>query len=285
MKIPIIILNYNSSSDCKKCTSFLQKQKGVELEIMIVDNCSKEEDCKAAEELCRQNGFTFIVSKENRGYNAGNNIGLKYAAEKDYKYALIANPDMEFPQENYVIQLLRKMEEDPEIVACGSNIVGVDGKQQNPLTRDGHYKESLYWIRDVVHKYKKMEVSRCLDNPFESHYCKKISGCCLMLRMDFIKQIAFFDENIFLYCEEPILSKQVQQKRKKMFYLFEAKAVHAHIRSEKGDPIKRLKLWKKSRTYFINKYSGYSFWGKLVSKISISLYVIIYSVFVKVSKD
>lgn len=26
------------------------------------------------------------------------NIGLRYAANKGYEYALIANPDMEFPQ-------------------------------------------------------------------------------------------------------------------------------------------------------------------------------------------
>ena len=43
MKIPVILLNYNSSGDCRKCVSFLKRQEGVETEIVIVDNCSPQE--------------------------------------------------------------------------------------------------------------------------------------------------------------------------------------------------------------------------------------------------
>ena len=97
MKVPVILLNYNSSADCCKCVADLKRQEDVELEIIIVDNCSRKEDASAVEQLAAEQGCTFIAAKENRGYNAGNNIGLRYAANKGYKYALIANPDMEFP--------------------------------------------------------------------------------------------------------------------------------------------------------------------------------------------
>lgn len=106
MRVAIIILNYNSSDDCRKCVSFLKRQEGVELELVLVDNCSPDGDKVKA--LCKEEGCTFIASKENRGYNAGNNIGLRYAASKGYKYALIANPDMEFPQTDYVKNWLKR---------------------------------------------------------------------------------------------------------------------------------------------------------------------------------
>ena len=112
----IIILNYNSCADCRKCIGNLKAQQGVEQEIIVVDNCSREDDRKAVELLCKEQGCTFIANSENRGYNAGNNVGLRYAAEKGYEFALIANPDMEFPQTDYLATLLAKMQEDEDIV-------------------------------------------------------------------------------------------------------------------------------------------------------------------------
>ena len=81
MKVAVIILNYNSSADCCKCVADLKQQKGAELEIIIVDNCSRKEDASAVEQLAAEQGCTFIAAAENRGYNAGNNFGLRYTIE------------------------------------------------------------------------------------------------------------------------------------------------------------------------------------------------------------
>lgn len=35
MKVPVILLNYNSSADCCKCVADLKQQEGVELEIIM----------------------------------------------------------------------------------------------------------------------------------------------------------------------------------------------------------------------------------------------------------
>ena len=77
MKIATIILNYNSSKDTIKCLNFLRQQQNVDLHIIVVDNCSQEQDRCAVEQECVISGIEFIVSFENRGYSAGNNIGLR----------------------------------------------------------------------------------------------------------------------------------------------------------------------------------------------------------------
>ena len=269
MKVAVIILNYNSSADCRKCVSFLKRQKGVELELVLVDNCSP--DREKVEALCCEQGCTFIVSPENRGYNAGNDIGLRYAAKKGYKYALIANPDMEFPQPNYVKRLVEVMEQDEEIVVAGSDIVGADGIHQNPLVRDGNWTTSFNWIKGLLRR-KNIDAYEFIDNYKESHYCAKVSGCCLMVRMDFIQEIGFFDEYPFLYCEEPILSRQVEMAGKRIYYLAETQAIHRHIASTKGDPVKRFHQWKRSRLYFIECYSGDSWIGKKMAAFLTILY-------------
>lgn len=278
-KIAIIILNYNSSADCRKCIGFLKLQQGVEAEIVVVDNCSREEERKAVESVCKEKGCTFIANNENRGYNAGNNVGLRYAAEKGYEYALIANPDMEFPQNDYLLKLAKKMQSDEEIVVCGSDIIGADGIHQSPMGKEGNWRSSFGWIKDILHRKQKNEAYDFIDNHKESHYCHKISGCCLMLRMSFIKEIGFFDEKVFLYCEEAILSRQVEIAGKKMYYLATAQAVHRHVKSDKGDPVKRFKAWGKSRCYFIDRYSNDSWFGKQIAKLSMRTYVMVFTLY------
>lgn len=253
MKVAVILLNYNSSTDCRKCVSYLKRQKGVELEIIIVDNCSRDDDRNNAEKLCQEQGCTFIPATENRGYNAGNNIGLRYSTEKGYKYVLIANPDMEFPQEDYVIRMVDVMEETPEVAACGSNILNVSGERQNPWIFSSIWEE----FPIIVHIVKLLGKERT-PLPPKNCYCDILHGCCLMINLPIISQCGYFDENIFLYCEEAILGKQIKKHGNRMYYLHDVTAVHRHIESTKGNVMKRYKLFWQSRRYYLKYYSGYS---------------------------
>lgn len=282
-KIPVIILNYNSSADCRKCVSFLKQQEGVETELIIVDNCSRPDDVEQVKKLCVEEGCTLLESKENRGYNAGNNIGLRYAVWKGYEYALIANPDMEFPQKDYLVRLREGMEKGKDIAVVASDIVGLDGIHQNPMFRDGNWRGSFGWLTGFF-KRKPVDTYDFIDNYRESHYCSKVSGCCFLVRLDFVKSIGYFDEQVFLYCEEAILSRQVEQSNLRMYYLADVQAVHAHVKSEKGDPVRRFEHWKHSRLYFIERYSGDSCWGKKIASLSMRMYVLVYKSFRKVKK-
>lgn len=250
-RVPVILLNYNSSADCAKCVGFLKKQQNVDLEIIIVDNCSRPEDAEKVRQLAQMQGCTFIESDANRGYNAGNNIGLRYAASKGYDYAMIANPDMEFPQPDFIATLVDAMEEREDVVVCGGDIVSPEGKHQNPLIRDG----KLF--------------SGNVDNFVESHFCHKLSGCCFLIKISFVEMLNYFDENVFLYCEEAILSRQVEQSGKKMYYCSEIQACHNHLASLKGNPVKRFRLWRHSRIYFIQKYSGLTLFWRIVQVLNV----------------
>ena len=257
MKIPVILLNYNSSSDCKKCISFLKRQQGVELEIVVVDNCSHPNDVVQLRRLCKEQGCTLIENHENRGYNAGNNIGLRYAAGKGYKYALIANPDMEFPQTDYVKKLVEVMEADKNIVAVGSKILGTNGDSQNPINFISFWEEFLWPLSAVKYYFSKKNINNTLNYKF-SQYCPVLSGCCLMVSILFLQEIDFFDENVFLYCEEAIFATQVLRQNKKLFFLKEATAIHKHIKQEKGSPYPRLLQMCNSRDYKNKYYSSYN---------------------------
>lgn len=273
--LPVILLNYNSSADCKKCISFLQQQEGVDLEIIVVDNCSAPEERQATEQLCHETNCTFIQNDKNAGYNAGNNVGLRYAATKGYEYALIVNPDMEFPQRDYVEKLVGVLNENDnenenpkKYAVVASDIITPKGIHQNPMKPEVDWKSSFGWLTGLFKKQPKDTYS-FIDNWQESHECEKVSGCCFLIRMSFLKKIGFFDENVFLYCEEAILSKQVERAGMKMYYTAECQAVHNHVTSAQGNPIPRFKNWRKSRIYYIKKYSNDSWMGKWFCAFSI----------------
>lgn len=273
-KLSIIILNYNSSADCRKCIGYLNQQQGVELEIIVVDNFSREEDRKTVEALCREQGCTFIANNENRGYNAGNNVGLRYAADKGYEFALIANPDMEFPQTDYIARLVEKMQEDETIVVCGSDIVTPKGVHQNPKKMgNDNFKDYFQWVTDIFStKSKKGKEPEWIEDPTISKYCRCLNGCCFLIRLDFIKGIGFFDENTFLYGEEPILGAQVEENGKRMYYTASTFAVHAHIKSKEGSKTFCNKHWKHSRLYYVKRYSRQWWLKKLLILLSIRTY-------------
>ena len=277
MKIATIILNYNSCADCRKCTGYLKAQQDVEHEIIVVDNCSQKDDRKAVETLCKEQGCTFIANNENRGYNAGNNVGLRYAAEKGYEFALIANPDMEFPQTDYLATLLAKMQEDEDIVVCGSDIVTPEGVHQNPKKRGKDNLRGYFsWITDILTRRnkKKNDNPEWIEEPAISTYCRCLNGCCFLARMSFIKEIGFFDENTFLYGEEPILGAQVEEAGKKMYYTADTFAVHAHLKSKEGSSAFCRKHWKHSRIYYVKRYSGLPLIKKQLALMCIRLYFI-----------
>ena len=274
MKIAIIILNYNSSADCRKCIGYLKAQQNIEQEIIVVDNCSREDDRSAVEQFCKEQGCTFIANSENKGYNAGNNIGLSYAAEKGYEYALIANPDMEFPQIDYLATLLAQMQTNEDIVVSGSDIVTPKGVHQNPKKRGTDNLRGYFsWITDIFKRNKKRNDNpEWIEDPAVSKYCRCLNGCCFLIRMNFIERIGFFDENTFLYGEEPILGSQVEEYGKKMYYTANTFAVHAHLKSKEGSSAFCNKHWKHSRLYYVKRYSKLPWIKKQLALMSIKLY-------------
>lgn len=367
MKIAVIILNYNSSSDCKNCISFLEKQEDVDLEIVIVDNASKPEDqeeLRKLEELWKDEkvstlnpskgdfwndgefwenrgktgtikNLTLIEAKENRGYNAGNNIGLRYAAEKGYQWALIANPDMEFPDPFYLKKLLKFVEssESPnstnssnfnnsfnspnspnspnshnshnfnnstnspnspnsptspnspdfstssnfikkDIVAIGTDIVTPEGIHQNPKFRGNEdWKRSFDWVKGYFSKKNiSPDTPDWVVNPKVSGECRCLNGCCVLVNLNFLNQIGYFDERTFLYGEEPIFGRQVELANKKMYYFAGATAIHNHKKSQEGSSSFCRKHWRNSQIIYIRNYSKQPFYGRWIAELSSRLY-------------
>lgn len=254
-KIMAVILNYNSYDDSVKCATLLKEQIDVNLYITIVDNNSSDGTSNKLEQYCKDNDIIFIKNSQNKGFSAGNNIGLKKASEIGCQYALIINPDVEIRDEKYLFNALEVMENDKNIAVLGTDIINAKGQHQNPMREVRYWEEVLWPIVLVRNKIRKSLPYIC--NYKESAYCEKLSGCCFIMNMEFVEEIGYLDDTVFMYSEEPILASMVANKGKKEYFLSSLTAYHMHREAEKGDPSQRLKMFFKSRKYYLKKYSGY----------------------------
>lgn len=260
-KVMAVILNYNSYDDTVKCFDYLKKQEGVDLKVCIVDNKSTENRQDDLRQLADQDTFV-IINEENKGFSAGNNLGLKKAAEENCNYSLIINPDVEIRDELYLKKLSDLMDEDKTIAVAGTDIVKADGKHQNPL-REPYFVEEVFWRMAIV-KNKFNKKIPYVKNSSKSGCCRKLSGCCFMADMNFIEDVGFLDEGVFLYSEESILAAQVRNKGLIEYYYADLTVNHLHKESKYVDKEKLMRYSAESKYYFIKKYGCY---GKLGDKI------------------
>jgi GT2 family glycosyltransferase len=305
-KVAVILLNYNSEDDLFVSTDQISKQLNVDLFTIIVDNASCRDSRERIQFWVENKKTTFfsgsvtealyavkdnsnslrnymIYNHENRGYSAGNNIGIRLADALDVDVVLIANPDMRFNDANYIFKLTLALYSDRRNAIAASKIVGLDGKDQNPL-RESSFWEELLWPKTMLLRwFKNFNYIVPYKNNQEVSV-DRVSGCCLLLRMSFLKEIGYFDENVFLYCEEPILASQIKQKDRRIVFTPFTQAVHAHCSSLKGNSSRRMLLFFKSRHYYLKNYSGYNWMQLLLLKFSYSILKAVHIVKAKIGK-
>ncbi len=250
-KVAAVILNYNTPQDTVNCANLLMRQKSVDLKIIVVDNASSDNSIDIIKNELGEK-VILVVNKSNRGYSAGNNLGLKRAIEEDCQYALVVNPDVEISDEYAMEKAVTIMKADKDIAMLGPDVIDMDGNHQNPQ-RELKFIEDVFWpISLLLSKMKKG--NRYVKNYNKNGYCEKVVGCCFVADLEKMREIDFFDEGVFLYSEEPIISARIHSADYKIYYCKDIKIKHNHIESEKGDAKTRLAQFMDSRIYFFKNY-------------------------------
>lgn len=282
--VAVVILNHNSERDLQVCAGHVAAQQQVRVSIILVDNASCLEAMTSLRtwlsdwrpdavtgseaevhrwvrthpECSEAAGNVYLIEHSNNsGYSAGNNMGIRLAELLRADAVLIANPDMRIDDPSYLAVLAQQLFADPNAMVAASRIIGLDGEDQNPL-REASFWEELFWPRWLLRRFlrTKSYVIPCVHQLTIN--VPKVSGCCMLLRLDSLRQIGYLDENVFLYCEEPILSARVSAAGGKVLFVPRVVATHAHDKGDKGDGTKRMLLFIRSRRYYLKEYSGYN---------------------------
>ncbi|MEH6587341.1 MAG: glycosyltransferase family 2 protein [Halioglobus sp.] len=272
-----VVLTYNSTEDLPKCLSGLLAQRGVDLRIIVVDNASRCEDLAAMEahfttsfqdgrvlfvdEACAEDlqevPAIFLRNAVNGGYSAGNNIGARMASAIGCEAVLILNPDVRLSDPDYVATLAALIAADERTALACSAVRNLSGDQENPMSEPSLFEELLWPVKMIATGLlrRSKPAPQLPEMPFK---IEKVTGSCFLIRTDFLKLIGYFDQSVFLYCEESILMMQVRSQGWHMMMEPRIEALHAHRSDAKGAQFLRFRAWSDSRRYFHASYGKHS---------------------------
>lgn len=254
-KIAIIILNYNSWEDTIAEIDLCYGLLNVQYEdIIVVDNASPNNSAQMLHEASISRGFHFIESSCNKGYAAGNNIGLQYAYEHSYRYGWILNNDIVIEDKEIVQKLFDVFQKDASIAVVNPDIYAPNGHMYN---RDSK-RPTFFDYTIGINKYRK--IGRQIHDLGNYGYIYRPQGCCMMVDLEKMHEIDFMDENTFLYVEEPILAERLLIKGYRCACCLNAKIIHNHSSTVKSVFAKRKirQFNNKSFRYYLEEYREFN---------------------------
>lgn len=255
-KSMIIVLNYNDWEETKRFCQAVKDFQSVNM-IIIVDN--KSTDSSVIELKPIATGKVVLVeAKENKGYAAGNNVGLQYILDNHLEgNIIISNPDIYFNDED-LVRVLKPLEDHS--VGISTGLITTDNK----ITSNFAWMLPSYWqllFNQFLILYKIMRVtghSIYCDYPQGEDfvYCNCVSGCFFCMTTDTLHEIGLFDERTFLYGEENILGFKIKENNQKVCVVTAARVEHQQHHSMKKNKIsrKRDETWNLSSILIYVKF-------------------------------
>jgi GT2 family glycosyltransferase len=250
MDLSIIIVNWNTKDLLLRCLNAIyQTVRAVEMEVIVVDNGSKDGSVAAAVE--RFPKARFIQNQMNLGFARANNQALSVAAGR---YLLLLNPDT-VVRDRAIENLLSFMEADPKVGVAGGQLINPDGSKQNSianfptLATELLNKSLLRWLFPGRFPGKE----RVYGEPIE---VESVIGACMMVRGKTVEEVGPLDEGYFLFLEETDWCYRMKKAGWKVYHVPAAQVYHFQGKSAETD-IKGAKIeYYRSRYRFFQKHRG-----------------------------
>lgn len=231
--VTAILVAYNSAGVIAKALEALATPEIAS--IIVVDNCSSDATCDLIKEKFPQ--VKLIENPRNDGFGRGNNIGL---AKVQTPYALLVNPDAML-EEGALSTLLASAEAHPDAAILAPALYNEKGELHVS------YKRNV-WEREKN------------SSPPPEDEIEYLSGAVWLLNMKLMKQVGFFDPNIFLYYEDDDLCLRTIRAGYRLRYVPSARVMHlmgassGEVKPESEFFRQKHMAW--SRLYMEGKYRG-----------------------------
>ena len=272
VRLSCVILNYNDAGTTEKLVRQIADYEGFH-QIIVVDNASTDDSLEHLQKISSLTEKIRILSAtENGGYGSGNNIGVRYAVEQGgATHVLIANPDVVFSGQS-LKAMLAVFARHPEVGIVTTRI------------RDARYPDlkNGWPLRSFTRELLSMgPVSRRLfgrsfdypDSYFQGRnavYVGAVHGSMLMVDGEKFLEAGGYDEGIFLYEEEQILGRRMQQSGYRSVLLLSQHYDHEHstsISKSFSDAMKRQRIREESTLYYMKQYLNISPWQERFAKL------------------
>lgn len=231
--VTVIVVTYNSAH----CIAGLAPALAALPHVTIVDNASNDGTAEAAAQAMPN--ALILRNQENRGFGAANNRALR---EAKTPYALLLNPDC-LPTRDFLAGLLKVAGEHPEAAIIAPHLI----------RRGGEVEVSYRWPGTQWHSRGPAAEGLCCVG--------FVCGAVMLLNMQVMREIGFFDEDFFLYYEDEDLCHRVFASRKEIILAPHVTVTHLSRGSVRGNSPLRAEFYRgyhhaQSKLIFTGKHIG-----------------------------
>ncbi len=227
--LSIIIVSFNTEKLTRECIeSVVKNTKGISYEFLVMDNISKDGSVEMLKGLSQKLPLTLIANKDNIGFGAANNQGMKRAKGR---YLLLLNSDT-FVKDNTLGEMVFWMDENPKVGISSCALKNKDGSLQGT----GGYFPNLFrvfcwmfFLEDIPFLSKLIKPYHPMhpNSPFYKgeEFFKKaqerdwLTGAYLLFRREVLNDVGYFDKDYFMYVEEIDYAYRAKEKGWQVWFL------------------------------------------------------------------
>ncbi len=242
MDLGIIILNYNTREVLRDCLHSLESARGLELETIVVDNCSSDGSADMVREEFPH--VCLICSPRNGGYAYGNNLGMRefLARPVPPRALMLLNPDTIVPPDS-LRQMMDFLDAHTRTGVVGPRLTLADGtldlacRRSFPTPQVSFYRMiGLSKLFPRSPRFGRYNLTYLDEN--QTAEVDSVVGACMLMRTEALKQVGLLDEAFFMYGEDLDLALRFKQCGWQVYYYPGAQVLHykrvASIKSKKA---------------------------------------------------
>jgi len=263
--LAIVILNYRTASLVEDCLAALAPQMAqrTDRQVIVVDNASGDGSIDAIQQAIADHDWSAwakaVEARHNRGFAAGNNLGVQQAPEADY--VLLFNSDT-LARAGALDAMVQRMEREPTIGMLGPRLEWPNATPQISAFRFRNPGSEL------IAAARTGPVTRWLSRydvvaPIPSTLSERewVSYAAVMLRRRMLEDVGMLDSGYFMYFEDIDHCRRAKAKGWRVVYDPEPRVVHlrggsSSVKSSAAARARRPRYYYESRSRYFRKFYG-----------------------------
>ncbi len=245
--VSVVIPNWNGEKYLNDCIASLREQTHNNLEIIVVDNASKDDSVEYLQKNFPK--VKVVRHSENLGFGAANNTGIKAAQGE---YIMMLNNDTRL-EPRCIEELRKSIDKDEKFGACASKILL-------------EYESNLLDVAGIAVCLDGLSIGRGrLESGDKFNKEEEVffaSDCACLYKKEMLEDIRLtneiYDEDFFAYADETDMGWRAQLAGWKCVYNPEAVVYHLHSASSSSySPLKaflveRNRIWVAVKSFPIS---------------------------------
>lgn len=212
--VSVVLVNFRGTDDTLEAIRVLRDVEwpADRLEIVVVENGSGDD---SAERLASVEGITLVVSKTNRGFTGGCNLGV---SKSSGEYIAFLNNDAK-PDAHWISAAVARFEESDRIGAVASRVLDWDGKLVD------YIGSAMTWY-GMGFKPFTGEVG-----PHTPQVARDVlfgTGSSMFVRRSVFDELGGFDDRYFMFFDDVDLGWRMNLAGYRVVYEPESLAYHKH---------------------------------------------------------